>query len=167
MKKTNILKKILSILFTLLIILNSFSIISYAKSEETIYPKGVGDPYITFENRTLVKTITNHFVGYANALTPYWTKSREYEVQAGRTMSISANVNYFNNTLSLEYTYTAGASSYIPADPSRYSKLSIYDDFKVYRYTVYENYNGNRKFVKYVYKLERIPGMTSLSVRYK
>lgn len=167
MKKPNILKKIFPILFAFLIIFNSTPIISYATSEEIVSPMGAGDPYITFENRTLVKTITNRFVGYANALTPYWTKSREYEVQAGREMTISASVSYSNSTLSLQYTYTVGASAYIPADSSRYSKLAIYDDFKVYRYTVYENYNGSKKFIRYGYDLVRIPGRTRLSVKYQ
>ena len=168
MSKSSVYKKFIVIVFSVLLLLNYAPITSYASNENAVSPTGIGDARITYENKTFIKTVTNKFVSYADSLTPYWTYAREYEVRAGQTIEISANLTYKNAVVGVSYSYENDSSTYIPANSSKLSKLAFYDDFNVYRYSVYQNEtDGTKRFIGYNYDFVRIPGKTRLVVKYK
>ncbi|MDO4778302.1 MAG: hypothetical protein Q4A42_01945 [Tissierellia bacterium] len=173
MNKKYLIKDILSLFFISLIIFNTNVGNSYASNsfnKVIIEPMAPGDygTYITFGNRKIVSRINSKFVGYAKRLTPYWTKSKEYHVNSGTSLQLEASVSYKGIvSLSLSYSHTIGATTVIPANSSKFSKLAVYDDFRVVRESVYIHENGIKRFLYYSYKLERIPNQTSLRVRYR
>ena len=154
---------------SLLVALNFLPVETYASnSNVVVLRRAPGDygTYYIYKNKTYIKNINHKFVGYADKLTPFYTYAKEYRLEYGHKFSLSTSLNYNGYTASISYEYTIGATSIIPANSNKKSKLAFYDDFKLYRESVYLHENGKDRFIKYNYKLERIPGRTNIEVRY-
>ena len=82
------------------------------------------------------KVLYNQWIGYHSA-TPNWTKASSYTVSASGTVS-TEGVSY-----SISISYTQGVSTKIPANSTKFSRLSIRTDVRVTR-TKWEVYRYGR-----------------------
>lgn len=81
--------------------------------------------------------------------TPSWTKASSYTLNSGMTVSGTVGASYGGISFSLSLTRTESVSTTIPANSSRYSRLSLSGDFLVKKMVrfysdnsgVYDQYN--------------------------
>lgn len=81
--------------------------------------------------------------------TPSWTPASVYTLNAGMTVSGTIGASYGGINFNLSLSRTEGVSTTIPADSSRYSRLSLSGDFLVKKMVrfysdnsgVYDQYN--------------------------
>lgn len=74
--------------------------------------------------------------------TPTWTKASSYTVNAGTKCSGSIAATYAGVTFTLSLTKTQNVTTTIPADSSRYSRLSLSGDFLVKKMTRFYHDNS-------------------------
>lgn len=78
------------------------------------------------------KVIPNQWIGYHSA-TPNWTKASNYTLTISETYTAGGSVSTDGYSFSVSVSYTQGATTTIPADSSKFSRLSIRADVRLIR----------------------------------
>lgn len=95
------------------------------------------------------ETKSYQWIGY-HSLTPNWSKASSYTLTSGGSYSASGSVTSHGYSIGVTVSYTQSASITYSANSSKYSRLGVYADVKVYRYKydVYEY--GTYSYTYYV-----------------
>lgn len=116
----------LFVIFCMVIIpISSFAIKNKTLDKIDMY-SGPAGSYVTNEIIG-TKTLRNQFIGY-NSLTPDWSKTDSYTINASQSFSFSGSVNCSWGSISITPTTMTGVSIRFPADSTRYSRLGAQSD---------------------------------------
>lgn len=78
------------------------------------------------------KVIPNQWIGYHSA-TPNWAKASKYTLTTSKTYTASGSVSTDGYSFTVSVSYTQGATTTIPANSSKFSRLAIRADVRVIR----------------------------------